>query len=119
MHAELHAKCSCQNCGTHLEFPIEAAGMLLDCPHCRQATLLSLNAPPAGRLGEKPAAAEILGAFQGGIRPARISLLYQAGLLLVALTMVLLPLVYLAMVMAAGPESRSGCHFICLYRPDM
>jgi len=102
MHAELHAKCSCQNCGTHLEFPIEAAGMLLDCPHCRQATLLSLNAPPVGRPGEKPAAAEILGAFQGGIRPARISLLYQAGLLLVALTMVLLPLVYLAMVMAAG-----------------
>lgn len=73
--------------------------MTLDCPHCKQPTLLSLDDAPAGN---KPASPDILNAFQSGIRQNRVSLFYQIGLVLVALTMVLLPLIYLAMIAAAG-----------------
>jgi|ERR1043166_1135191 DNA-directed RNA polymerase subunit RPC12/RpoP len=27
-------KCSCLHCGGHIEFPVEMAGQLIDCPHC-------------------------------------------------------------------------------------
>jgi len=74
--------------------------MSLDCPHCQQPTLLSLDAPPVNSL--KPRAPEILNAFHSGISPARFSFFYQAGLLLVAAVMVVLPLIYLAMVAGAG-----------------
>jgi Zn-dependent protease with chaperone function len=41
-------------------------------------------------------------AFQGRIEPTRVSPLYQAGLGVVALAMVLLPLLYLALIAAMG-----------------
>src|ERR1700761_459451 len=102
MNDELHAKCACQNCGTHIEFPLEAAGMTYDCPHCQQPTELSLEAPPPidpSRLS----AAEILNAFEpGGIQPTRTSFFYQVGLVLVTLVMVVLPVIYVAMIATMG-----------------
>lgn len=43
-----------------------------------------------------------LDAFTGSITPTRVPLLYQAGLGVVALAMVLLPLVYIALIVAMG-----------------
>ncbi len=100
MNEELLAKCSCSHCGTHLEFPVEGAGTVIDCPQCGQPTELSLTAPAAAP--ENLSAAQILAAFTGPVPRTRVSIFYEAGLLLVTLMMVLLPLVYLAMVLAAG-----------------
>jgi hypothetical protein len=36
------SKCDCQHCGEHLAFPSEAAGQMVECPHCKCETLLSL-----------------------------------------------------------------------------
>jgi hypothetical protein len=33
-------KCSCQNCGGHIEFPAEAVGQTVTCPHCQWDTVL-------------------------------------------------------------------------------
>ena len=38
------SKCNCQHCGEHIAFPNEAAGQTIECPHCKNETLLSL--PP-------------------------------------------------------------------------
>jgi hypothetical protein len=39
------SKCDCQHCGGHIAFPSEAAGQMVECPHCKIETLLFL--PPA------------------------------------------------------------------------
>lgn len=39
---ESFAKCSCQHCGGHIEFPVEGAGQKITCPHCNWPTVLSL-----------------------------------------------------------------------------
>ncbi len=39
---ESFARCACQHCGGHIEFPIEAVGRQINCPHCQWPTLLSL-----------------------------------------------------------------------------
>ncbi len=101
MSDALFAKCSCSNCGTHLEFPIEAAGAVIDCPHCRHSTELTLTAPAAS-LPDHPSAAELVSAFSGEVARTRVSAFYQIGLVLVTLMMILLPLVYLSMVAAAA-----------------
>jgi Zn-dependent protease with chaperone function len=101
MNGDLYAKCGCQNCGTHIEFPLEAAGMMVDCPSCKQSTTLSLDAPPAAA-NSKPSSPEILNAFQGGVARTPVSIFYQLGLVLVTVVMVVLPLIYLAMILAAG-----------------
>jgi len=101
MNQELYAKCSCQSCGTHIEFPIDAVGMAVDCPHCKKITVLSLEAPPPDT-NQKPSSPEILNAFHAGIPRGRFSFLYQIGLVLVALVMVILPLIYLLMIVMAG-----------------
>lgn len=100
MNDELFAKCACQLCGKHIEFPLEAAGMSSECPHCQQPTLLTLEAPPMDPA--RPGAAEIIAAFGSGIRRPRTSFLYQIGLLMVAVVMIILPLIYLALVAAMG-----------------
>jgi Zn-dependent protease with chaperone function len=102
MNEVLYAKCRCDNCGTHVEFPLEAVGMTLDCPHCKMPTQLSLDAPPLESANGKPTSPQILNAFQSAIRQPRISVLYQIGLVLVAVLMVILPLIYLAMIAVAG-----------------
>jgi Zn-dependent protease with chaperone function len=57
----------------------------------------STDEPAAGQLTP----AQIAAAFQGGVPRARVSVLYQLGLIIVAITMVLLPLIYLMLVGAA------------------
>src|SRR5262245_1256992 len=61
MNEELLAKCSCSQCGNHIQFPIDAANAVVDCPHCNQKTQLTLDAP-SPQPG-KPSAADILAAF--------------------------------------------------------
>jgi len=97
------AKCACQSCGVHLEYPVEAEGAHITCPQCSQQTQL---VQPA--LSDVPAAAPgvtvdaITGAFAGAVPATRVSFLYQIGLLIVALAMVTLPVIYLALIGAAG-----------------
>src|SRR5947208_123705 len=46
MNRTKHLKGHCQSCGGHIEFPAEAAGMSVDCPHCGKVTELLLATPP-------------------------------------------------------------------------
>jgi len=41
-----HLKGQCQACGGHIEFPAEAVGTSIDCPHCGKSTELMLVLPP-------------------------------------------------------------------------
>ena len=100
MDEELIAKCSCSHCGNHIQFPIEGAGRTIACPHCQQPTELNLTAPPPA--ADRLSAAELLAAFGGPVPRTRVSFFYRIGLVLVTVTMVLLPLVYLALIAAAG-----------------
>ncbi len=99
MNQELLAKCSCSQCGNHIEFPVEAANAVVDCPHCSQKTQLTLEAPPPA--ADKPSAAEILAGFTGPVPPTPVSFFYQIGLLLVTGVMMVLPVIYVGMVAAA------------------
>jgi Zn-dependent protease with chaperone function len=98
------AKCPCQNCGVHLEFPIALAGSSISCPSCGAGTVL--EAPPREDSELKPEEgltfATVLSGFSGTLRGAHAPLLYQLGLLLVAGAILILPLLYLAFVFAAG-----------------
>jgi len=42
------SKASCSHCGGHIEFPHEAAGLTVPCPHCHETTLL-----PAKKRGKR------------------------------------------------------------------
>jgi hypothetical protein len=99
MNGEFLAKCGCTQCGNHIEFPVDAAGAEVQCPHCGQPTVLSLQAPPAAE-GERLSAAELVAAFGGPVARTRVSPFYQMGLVLVTVMMILLPLVYLALIAA-------------------
>lgn len=101
------AKCSCQMCGTHLEFPVEMAGQSIGCPACQQTTELTLPeaaaAEPVAPEAPKPLTApELLGLFTGPVKRTRTSFFYQVGLAIVALAMLVLPLLYLALIGLAG-----------------
>ncbi len=42
-------KCSCTECRGHIEYPADAAGVTIECPHCQKPTLLTVEAAtPAG-----------------------------------------------------------------------
>ena len=41
-----YLKAECAQCRGHIEFPVDAAGMSVDCPHCGKPTELLLAAPP-------------------------------------------------------------------------
>lgn len=93
----------CEHCGTNLEFPAEMDGQTTQCPNCQQATLLT--AAPVEEPVDAPTtitAPELLSMFSGPITRTRVSLFYQLGLCVVAFTMVLLPLIYLALVCLAA-----------------
>jgi Zn-dependent protease with chaperone function len=100
MNGELLAKCACANCGTHLEFPAEAAGQVIACPHCSASTELTMQAPP--RPEGELSVGELLAGFQGEIQKPKVSPFYQLGMLLSAFVMVLLPVVYVAMIALAA-----------------
>src|SRR5438552_6339175 len=46
MNRTKYLKGQCQSCTGHIEFPAEAVGTSIDCPHCGQATELLLALPP-------------------------------------------------------------------------
>src|ERR1041385_8333797 len=46
MNQTKYLKCDCQHCGNRLEFPADAIGMSVECPHCQQSTELTLSTPP-------------------------------------------------------------------------
>lgn len=87
---------SCQHCGQHIEFPAEGAGMRVPCPHCAVETILNEERHATPDAGEEITAAELKTALDGAAPPRRVSIFYQAGLLVVAFFMVLLPVAYLA-----------------------
>ena len=45
MNGTDYVKGVCRHCGGHLEFPAEAAGEEIDCPHCGQKTVLAAGSP--------------------------------------------------------------------------
>jgi len=101
------AKCSCQYCGGHIEFPSEAVGSVVACPHCQQPATLVVDdaldsSVPAAAAAHNLTPTAIAAAFQGRVSKTPVSFFYQIGLVIVAITMVLLPLVYLALIGAAG-----------------
>src|SRR5687768_4833168 len=107
------SKCPCQACGQHLEFPLEAAGRVISCPQCSQETELRIAeiaaeegaaTEPEGAVEQGPAlsATEVAAAFGERVARTRASLMYKAGLALVSLGMVLLPLLYVAFIGAVG-----------------
>jgi len=53
---ESFAKCSCQHCGGHIEYPIQGAGQNIACPHCGRQTLLPLIHTPPVEIGGGSAA---------------------------------------------------------------
>ena len=65
---ESYAKCACQQCGGHIEFPSNAAGQNICCPHCDKPTLLFLTqtAPKRNNLVFALAACALLAAAGGG-----------------------------------------------------
>ena len=87
---------SCERCGQHIEFPENGVGMRIPCPHCGGDTVLVEDRAVATPSSTEITAAELTGAFAGVAPRRRVSIFYQAGLLLVAVFMVLLPLAYLA-----------------------
>ena len=42
-------KGECRHCAGHLEFPAEAVGQTVRCPHCGQLTVLAAAIPPDGK----------------------------------------------------------------------
>src|SRR5436190_12450790 len=45
---ESYAKCTCQRCGGHIEFPLSSAGETIACPHCGEEMQLP-SSPVASR----------------------------------------------------------------------
>jgi Zn-dependent protease with chaperone function len=93
---------SCEHCGQHIEFPAEGACIRVACPHCAVETVLVEDAPIALEAADEITAAELKAALEGAVPRRRVSVFYQAGLLLVAVFMILLPLAYLAFATLAG-----------------
>jgi len=56
-----YLKCSCKECGNHIEFPASAAGTTLACPHCGQWTELSRPQEPAPGKSRKLGLVVIIG----------------------------------------------------------
>ncbi len=97
------AKCDCVACSNHIEFPIEAAGTQINCPHCGATT--ELLAPAAEETIENQGGVspeQVLAGFTGPIKRTPVSLFYGLGLILVAGMMALLPALYLALTAGVG-----------------
>ncbi len=106
MNAPEFLKCSCPDCGGHVEFPTEATGAEVPCPHCQGSLTLAPDetAPSEPELATSAGLTpgQIAAAFTDGIRRTRVSIGYQVGLLIVTGTMITLPLIYLTLVAGAG-----------------
>jgi Zn-dependent protease with chaperone function len=93
---------SCEHCGQHIEFPAEGVGLSVVCPHCATESVLAEEAADSSGAADEITAAELKTALGGSVPRCRISLFYQAGLLLVAFFMLLLPPAYVAFGTFAG-----------------
>src|SRR5215203_4274522 len=40
-----YLKCACQHCRANIEYPADAAGMTVECPHCHEQTDLIVEIP--------------------------------------------------------------------------
>jgi Zn-dependent protease with chaperone function len=101
------SKCSCQHCGQRLEFPSDAVGAIVSCPGCSQQTTLSTVGGVSGHFAgvlDPPQipADDLVAALRISLPKARTSIVYQLGMIIVALAMIALPVIYLAMITAAG-----------------
>ena len=101
------AKCCCESCGIHLEFPVEAAGTRIACPNCGQPTELGAVPvePPARDQDEAIAGltvGDVAAAFPSRVPRTSVSFFYQFGLLFVTVAMVLLPVLYVGLIAVAG-----------------
>jgi Zn-dependent protease with chaperone function len=114
------AKSVCPGCEVNLEFPLELAGSTVACPKCGSDVALRLpdslatfestdpnqdssaHSEPAAASAEPLSVATILRGFQGEPKWHGTPVLYQCGLLLVTVMIVMLPLVYIGLVAAAG-----------------
>src|SRR5690349_18566829 len=96
------AKCNCEACGNRIEFPAEGFGSTIDCPHCGQPTLLESEFAEAPEQAAAISAEEVASAFSGAIIPKQVSFFYCVGLFFVAIVMVLLPIIYVALTIAAA-----------------
>jgi Zn-dependent protease with chaperone function len=94
-----HRTC-CKHCGQHIEFPEDALGSRVACPGCEQSLVLGEDPIIAASepRPEELTAGELKAALEGTIPRRKVSLLYQFGLLLVAIFMVLLPIAYLCFI---------------------
>ncbi len=45
MSQSKYLKCPCQHCNGNIEFPVDAIGTMVDCPHCGRQTELHLPEP--------------------------------------------------------------------------
>ena len=93
---------ACEHCGQRIEFPAHGVGMKVACPHCARELVLAGEVASASAKPEEITAGELKAALAGPVPRQRISVLYQAGLLLVACFMVLLPLAYFGLAVLTG-----------------
>ncbi len=93
---------SCEHCDQHIEFPAAGVGLTVQCPHCACQTVLFPSRDTATAAPGQITAADLKAAFAGPVARRRISVFYEAGLLLVAVIMLLLPLAYLALASLAA-----------------
>ena len=105
MSAADFSRCACQFCNGHIEFPNEAVGAIVACPHCQQPVTLAMDdalpSPdnvPAGALTP----AQIAAAFNGNVPKTRVSIFYRLGLVVVGITTVIMPLFCFELIGAAG-----------------
>jgi Zn-dependent protease with chaperone function len=100
------AKCTCEHCGQGLEFPREGAGMTVQCPSCEHDCLLVASGGEEHSSNPSPVSevsvSDVVAAFERNLSKTPVSFLYQAGLVAVALTMIVLPFLYLALVGAVA-----------------
>ena len=100
-------RCACIQCGVNIEFPEELAGTSAACPNCQAPQDLvpvfdEPQTPPPTSTEDPLTAAAIVGAFGSPIPRPRVSILYPIGMTLVAGFMVLLPIVYVLLTVAAA-----------------
>jgi len=77
-------KCTCAHCGHSIEYTIEEAGKTLECPNCKEKSLLPLAETPNQRPASKP------GQTPSNSKPVNRVGIGIAGVLIIG-TMVLLP----------------------------
>lgn len=76
--------------------------MSIDCPACGRETVLHAILPEVSDAPVADLESGLSGSFSGHIQPAKTSFFYQFGLLLAALTMLVLPVVYVALICVSG-----------------